>query len=148
MSHLMTKPTKLHVHPAKTQISLGIHPVWSVFAVRMKKAWVLSYPLSAQRRLWSDWADAQADRSLRWAHSHFAGFVMKRFKSVIYCPAAQTQKWFPFLIFNLAICNQQNKSTKQFQHFCVSIMFWHSCIYMSLTLGCGIWLYWFLITAF
>ena len=29
-----------------------------VFAVRMKKAWVLSYPLSAQRRLWSDWADA------------------------------------------------------------------------------------------
>ena len=36
-----------------------------VFAVRMKKAWVLSYPLSAQRRLWSDWADAQADLSLR-----------------------------------------------------------------------------------
>ena len=31
-----------------------------VFAVRMKKAWVLSYPLSAQRRLWSDWADSQA----------------------------------------------------------------------------------------
>ena len=26
-----------------------------------------SYPLSAQRRLWSDWADAQADLSLRWA---------------------------------------------------------------------------------
>ena len=39
-----------------------------VFAVRMKKTWVLSYPLSAQRRLWSDWADAQADLSLRWAH--------------------------------------------------------------------------------
>ena len=49
-----------------------------VFAVRMKKAWVLSYPLSAQRRLWSDWADAQADLSLRWAHSHFVGFVMSR----------------------------------------------------------------------
>ena len=27
-----------------------------VFAVRMKKAWVLSYPLSAQQRLRSDWA--------------------------------------------------------------------------------------------
>ena len=26
-----------------------------VFPVRMKKHWVLSYPLSAQRRLWSDW---------------------------------------------------------------------------------------------
>ena len=29
MSRLMTKPTKWHVRPAKTQISLGIHPVWS-----------------------------------------------------------------------------------------------------------------------
>ena len=27
-----------------------------VFAVRIKKDWVLSYPLSAQRRLWSVWA--------------------------------------------------------------------------------------------
>ena len=47
-----------------------------VFTVCMKKAWVLSYPFSAQRRLWSDSADAQADLSLRWAHSHFVGFVM------------------------------------------------------------------------
>ena len=47
-----------------------------VFAVRMKKPWVLSYPLSTQRSLWSDWANAQADLSLRWAQSHFVGFVM------------------------------------------------------------------------
>ena len=73
----MTKATKWHVRPAKTQISLGIHPVWSVFAVRMNKAWFLSYPVSTQRRLWSDWADAQADLSLRWANSHFVGFVMR-----------------------------------------------------------------------
>ena len=52
-----------------------------VFAVLMKKPCVLSYPLSAQRRLWSDWADAQADLSLRWAHTHFVGFVMSRLKS-------------------------------------------------------------------
>ena len=36
-----------------------------VFAGCTKKAWVLSYPLNAQQRLWSDWADAQADLSLR-----------------------------------------------------------------------------------
>ena len=47
-----------------------------VFDTRMKKAWVLSYPLSAQRRLWSDWADAQADLSFHWARTHFVGFVM------------------------------------------------------------------------
>ena len=51
-----------------------------VYAVRMKKPWVLSYPLSAQRRLWSDWVDAQADLSLRWAHTHFVGFVMSQLK--------------------------------------------------------------------
>ena len=49
-----------------------------VFAVCRKKAWVLSYPLSAQRRLWSDWVDAQDDLSLRWADSRFVGFIMSR----------------------------------------------------------------------
>ena len=44
-----------------------------------RKLGVLSYPLSAQRRLWSDWADAQADLSLRWAHMpFFFGFVIRR----------------------------------------------------------------------
>ena len=51
-----------------------------VFAVRMMKAWTLSCPLSAERRLWSDWAEAKADLSLRWVHSHFVGFVMSRLK--------------------------------------------------------------------
>ena len=42
----------------------------SAFAVCMKKAWVLSYPLSAQRRLLSDWTDL----SIRWAHRSFRWF--------------------------------------------------------------------------
>ena len=29
LSHLLTKPTNWHMRPAKTQISLGICPVWS-----------------------------------------------------------------------------------------------------------------------
>ena len=48
LSHLMTK---CHMHPVKTQISLGIHPIWPVFAVCIKKAWVLRYPWSAKQRL-------------------------------------------------------------------------------------------------
>ena len=51
-----------------------------VFAVHMKKPWVLSYPFNTQRRLWSDWVDAQADLSLRWTHTHFVGFVMSWLK--------------------------------------------------------------------
>ena len=68
MSWSTAKATKWPVRPVKTQISLRIHPVIRVLAVRMMKPWVLSYPLSAQQRHWSDWADTQADLSLRWIH--------------------------------------------------------------------------------
>ena len=51
MSQSSTKPAKWPVCPVKNQISLGIPLVWSDFTVRMKKPWILSYPLSIQRRL-------------------------------------------------------------------------------------------------
>ena len=57
MSRLMTKPTKWPERPAKTQISLGIRPVWSAFAVRMKKAWSLA----------THWAQSEdSDQTGRW----------------------------------------------------------------------------------
>ena len=92
LSHLMTKPNKVACAPSKDSDEPGHPPslIWRVFAVRMKKhslakkasfsGWVLSYLLSTQRRVWSDWADAQADLSLCWVHSYFVGFVMKRLK--------------------------------------------------------------------
>ena len=65
----MIKPTKWHVCPAKTQISLGICPVWSE---SLLSAWKNIGPLTTywvnSERLWSDWSDAQAYMSLRWAH--------------------------------------------------------------------------------
>ena len=67
------EPTKWPVRPTKTQITL----VWSVFAIRMKTPCVLRYPLSTQRRLWSDWASM-----IIWVFAgctcHFAGFVVLR----------------------------------------------------------------------
>ena len=79
---LRDKTNKVSVRPAKSSEDSDQpgHPssLIRVFAARMKKAWTLSYPLSAQRRPWSDWADAQADLSLRWAHSHIFGFVTRR----------------------------------------------------------------------
>ena len=84
MSRDMTKPTK-GLWPSEDSDQPGNPPsLIRVFAVRMKKAWVLSYPLNAQRRLGSDWADAQADLSLRWAHSHFVSFVMSWLIYTIY----------------------------------------------------------------
>ena len=73
------KTNKMTCTPSEDSDQPGHPPsLIRVFAVRMKKAWVLSYLLSAQGRLWSDWADAQANLSLCWAHSHFVGFVMRQ----------------------------------------------------------------------
>ena len=64
--HRTTKRTKWHVCLAKTQLS--IRPVWSESLLCTQ--WVAKDPsfLQADSEDWSDWADAQADRSLRWAH--------------------------------------------------------------------------------
>ena len=71
------------VRPAKTQISLGIRPSWSETSLCAE--WVAKDPsfLHADSEDWSDWADAQADLSLLWAHTHFVGFVMRQ---LIYKP--------------------------------------------------------------
>ena len=74
-----------------------------VFAVRMEKALVLSYPLSAQRRLWSEWADAQADLSLRLAYSHFVGFVMSWLKCI--CPTLQSRLCELFHYWQVLSCH-------------------------------------------
>ena len=79
-----------------------VHPVWSVFAVCMKKAWVLSYPLSTHQRLWSDRADAQADLSLRWAHSHFV--VLSCHGSIMFNPTLLFHK-------TTAVCSFYTPST-------------------------------------
>ena len=66
----------MSVRPAKTQITLGIHPVWSESSLCTQ--WVAKDPsfFHADSEDWSDWDDAQADLSLRWVHTHFVGFVM------------------------------------------------------------------------
>ena len=64
----------MSVLPAKTQISLGIRPVWSESSL---SAWRNLGSLAthwAHSDDWSDWADAQADPSLRFAHMSFCWF--------------------------------------------------------------------------
>ena len=56
-----------------------------VFAFRSMGSWGSKLSSCVQRRLWSDWADDQADLSLRWTHSHFDGFVMSRLISPPRC---------------------------------------------------------------
>ena len=55
-SPLHNKTSKMTCVPSEVSDQPGHSPsLIRIFPVRMKKAWVLSYPLSAQRRLWSDW---------------------------------------------------------------------------------------------
>ena len=69
------KTNKVACAPSEDSDQPGHPPrLIRVFAVRMKKAWVLSYTMSAQRRLRSDWVDTQYDLSLRWAHMPFCWF--------------------------------------------------------------------------
>ena len=75
ISRSRTKPTKW---PAKTQISLNICPVWSVFAVRSIGRWGPKLSSCGQRRLWSDWADAQTDLSLLLGAQSFCWFCHAR----------------------------------------------------------------------
>ena len=75
----MTKPTKWHVRPAKTQISLGIRPVWSessMYAWRKLGSLATHWVHSED----SDQTSAQSDLSLCWVHSHFVSFVMRRLR--------------------------------------------------------------------
>ena len=79
LSRLTTKPTKWHVRPAKTQINLGIRPVWSESSL---STWGKLSSLAIIRA--HSEASNQAGRMPRliWVFAgrkgHFVGFVMRR----------------------------------------------------------------------
>ena len=70
--------TFLHADSEDSDQTGRICPVWSESSLCAQ--WVAKDAtfLHADSEDWSDWADAQADLSLRWAHSHFVCFVMRR----------------------------------------------------------------------
>ena len=85
MSRLMTKPTKMTVRPAKTQINLGIHPVWLESSLCAQ--WVAKEPSF----LHVDSEDSdQTGRMPRqiWVFAgrtcHCVGFVTRRLNSLIH----------------------------------------------------------------
>ena len=79
LSRLTTKPTKWYVHPAKTQINLGICPVWSESSLstwgKLKSLAIIrahneaSYQTGWMSRLIWVFAGRKG---------HFVGFVMRR----------------------------------------------------------------------
>ena len=74
------KTNKMSVRPVKTQISLGICPVWSasLLSTWRKLGSLATHWVHSED--WSDWVDAQADLSLPCARSRFVGFDMRWLK--------------------------------------------------------------------
>ena len=77
------KSSKICMCPAKTQISLGIRPVWSESSLCAE--WVAEDPsfLHADSEDTDQWVDAQADLSLCWAHMPFCWFCHELAQSKI-----------------------------------------------------------------
>ena len=80
---------KMTVHPAKTQISLGICPVWSEPSLCTQ--WVAKDP----RFLHADSEDSDHPLSLIWVFAgckcHFVGFVMRWLKCLLISATIETQ---------------------------------------------------------
>ena len=71
------KIRKMICAPSKDSDQPGHPPsLIRVFAVRMKKPWVLSYPLSAQQRLWQTGRTPRLIWVFAWRTCHFVGFLM------------------------------------------------------------------------
>ena len=70
-----------------------------VFAVCIRKHWVLSYPLSAQRGLWSDWADALADLSLSLLGTHLFCWFCHEAAQMSHLKKKRLKRWCNFVIF-------------------------------------------------
>ena len=75
LSRLTIKPTKWHVRPAKTQINLGIRPVWSEFSLstweKLKSLAIIRAHSEASDQ--TGWM-SKTDLSLRWAQMSFCWF--------------------------------------------------------------------------
>ena len=88
MSHSTTKPTKWPVCPAKTQISLGIRPVWSESSLSTGRN------IGSLATHWAHSKDSDQPGHLGrcpgWSESslgarHFVGFVMRWLKCLLLC---------------------------------------------------------------
>ena len=133
MSLVTTKPTIWHVRPAKTQIRLGICPLWSESSLVLNGLLrTLAFFSCGQRRLWSDWANAQADLSLRWAHSHSVGFVMRRLNCHLkmnLSPTAVTRT-FNSAVLRLGECQGWSESSLG-AHAILLVLSWGGSILFS-----------------
>ena len=113
----MTKPTKWHVLPAKTPISLGIRPAWSESSLCAQ--WVAKDPtfLHADSED-SDmtWRMPRLIRVFAGRKAYFVGFLMRRLIYIYFCNfrvlnsvASVYEKVFHGIVYSLSADILHNK---------------------------------------
>ena len=90
MSRLVTKPTNWHVRPAKTQISLGIRPVWSESSLCAQR--VAKEPIFLHADSEDSDVGAQAE------DTHFVGFSCRG--SYVYIKSKAIQRFWRGITHN------------------------------------------------
>ena len=100
MSQHTTKPTIRSVWPAKTRISLYIHPIWQGFLfIPLWIAWGCTNHVISEDC--SDCVDAQADLSLRWLHKSYCRFCCALVHICFYKSSQTGPKSFIFLLWEI-----------------------------------------------
>ena len=82
----LDKTNKMTVRPAKTQISLGIRPVWSEWCPVWSESWLSAWrKLGSLATYWAHSKDSDQTGQMprliwvfAWRTCHFVGFVMRR----------------------------------------------------------------------
>ena len=109
MSQFMIQRTIWPVRPAKTQISLYIHPVWqgfsfiphlSIFGSTEAVEFTVESTCD-QQRLWSDCANAQSDLSLCWSHKSYCWFCCMLASIISVIKLTEIQVETPLVILHI-----------------------------------------------
>ena len=112
----MTKPTKWPVCPAKTQINLGIRPVWWE---SLLSAWRNIWPLTTY---WAHSEDSNQMPRLIWVFAgrtcHFVGFVMRL---LIFWQVSKLTNQDSLILWRCLSCKSQKET-----HACWKICKWSS----------------------
>ena len=128
----MTKPTKWSVRPVKTQISLGIRPVWSVFTVRLMGSWrpmflhVDSEDSDQTGRIWV--VTGHTDQFIGFAGctDHFVGFVMRWLNYVVGMILVNTPPYKACFVEKYGKC-----FLNYYQISSLSISLYQECFFLS-----------------
>ena len=106
------KATKWPERPVKTQISLGIHPVWSEFSLSEWRKLGSLATHSPHSKDWSDWWMPRLIWVFAGRTGHFDGFVMRKLKWQWSGTCRNNIKWEIFKdwnhYFEVSLCDEKH----------------------------------------